>query len=258
MPEDTSDNSEGGVQDQSDHSSATNSNDSLPEVGFVKGEPAAPWPRLLPRFKDIIGLVLLTGGITTGLFTLCAIRDQVNTAMKQTEAVWYSNRPLLKLDAFDPRKDITPILDTVSLSTGERVTDSTRYFALHFTIRNVGNSPATIDTIHYSSVAAGVVVKDTSIYTNIVVTPTDLIAVVSNLAVVKGLKTLFNINFAYYWEQRSAGPPMYFSKHYSVAYKNGAWSVTIIPSETFDEAVKRVTESRPSGVPLRDSGANQE
>lgn len=191
------------------------------------------WPYWIKHYKDFIELVLIAVAVTVAVFTLFSIERQVKTAISQTEAVWYSNRPILTMKSIEAKKDIRPWNKPVWTPSGT-IKDSSLFHSLKVTFQNVGQSPAELDTIRYKMFIQGhlftgfkeistIFMPDQNIRDEI---PTKLST---------GAINYLRIHFTYYREQRKlSAEPLYFQRDYALLFKDSGWEVGLYSSNSFD------------------------
>jgi len=185
------------------------------------------------RFKDIMELVLIAAGVSIGLFTLCSIEDQVETAIKHTEAVWYATRPVLTVKSINYKNDIIPYTKPVNTPSGP-ITDSMLFHQLNITIQNIGPSPAALDTIYYELIGNGQLGSGFNDLSTTVSPDQQIIDKVPTILRTDAQNYL-RIHFHYYWEQREATiHPLSFQREYGFAFNNNSWKVGLYSSDKFD------------------------
>ena len=126
------------------------------------------WLKWIRKYKDAIEIASFIVGVTVALASLWYMQaqldqlvandevasEQTSLLSEQVQAMWYGNRPILRISAFDARKDvirysepwIVGIIDT--LPRADTIHDVSKLYSLHYKIENVGPSPAIIDTIY--------------------------------------------------------------------------------------------------------------
>ena len=171
--------------------------------------------------------MLVAVGLCIGLSTLWSIEKQVETAVEQTEAAWYSMRPILDIEAISPKKDILP-WPSVSDTTPILITDSSMFHRLHLEFKNVGKSPALLDSVHYkwfSNDTGAITAYEVSLM--IVPGGSEIVPVVTLLK--SGGDNYLKVYCDYYWEQRKTiSKPLHFNRNYRFFYEDSTWRSRVI------------------------------
>ncbi|MCH9031018.1 MAG: hypothetical protein IIB00_01980 [candidate division Zixibacteria bacterium] len=203
------------------------------QLSDSKKEEIVPWPRWITRFKDVIGLVLIAGAVTVGWLTLQSIEKQVETAIKQTEAVWNSTRPVLTMKSIVPKKDINPWSKPVRTPDGI-ISDSSLFNSLSITIKNVGQTPAALDTVYYEIISNNKWKSDFNELSTVVAPGQHI---VDRMPTVFGTEAVIylRVHFRYYWEQRElTTQPLNFKREYALEFEDSGWSASLFSSNKFD------------------------
>ncbi len=188
------------------------------------------WIEKYHRSLDLaIKIVGVVAAVAAAIFVLCQI-DQIT---RQTKAIWYSNRPVLRIAPIDPSRDIQPFKGEITRSGGTFF-DSTHYSKLSFTIENVGNTPASVDKIYYELVTRDTVVCHTSSYGDLPSLPKDRAVAPMYLLLPKGETNIFKIEITYNWERPvDVDEKFILEKHFVADYAQESWQLKILSSEQY-------------------------
>jgi len=186
----------------------------------------------LTKFQKI-DIRLKIVGTVLALATLAIFYCQFRGLRDQTKAIWYSNRPALRIHPIEAEKDIRPYTGVVKSPVGS-FSDSTLFSLLTFTIENEGNSPALIDTIYYELARQNTLMSDTVSYCVLPLSPKDVVAETMKLLLRKDRRSIFAITIVYDWEKPVATNEKFRLDKYFIAYHaEDCWHVNILSSEQY-------------------------
>jgi len=188
------------------------------------------WIEKYHRSLDLaIKIVGVAAAVAAAVFVLC----QIHQMRRQTKAIWYANRPALRIHPIDAQKDIQPYGGIVKTPMGS-FSDSTLFFELTTSIENAGNSPALIDTIYYELADQDAVISDTASYCVLPLSPKDVVAETMKLLLRKDKRSIFAITIVYYWEKRADKNDNFrLNKYFIAYYAEDSWHVRILSSAQY-------------------------
>ena len=168
------------------------------------------------KYKDSIDTIVKIIGIGVALTTLILIKCQIDGITKQNKAIWYSNRPILRILPIKPDKDL--MLSTKNVNP---FPDSTSKYELKLTIENVGNTPASFGSVYYEAVHEKVEMSDTVNHDGIILPPKDRLAEIAILRLSINKSTIFKFHISYFWEKSVDRSEIFnYKRYYLVKYLN--------------------------------------
>jgi len=186
----------------------------------------------LTKFQKI-DIKLKIAGVVLALATLAIFYCQFRGLRDQTKAVWYSNRPALRIHPIEAEKDIQPYTGVVKTPV-RSFSDSTLFSLLTFTIENEGNSPALIDAIYYELARENTLMSDTVSYCVLPVSPNDVVAETMKLLLRKDKRSIFAITIVYDWEKPAGMNDKFrLNKYFIAYYAEDSWHVRILSSAQY-------------------------
>jgi len=187
----------------------------------------------IEKYHRSLDLAIKIVGVAAAVVGAVFVLRQIDQITRQTKAIWYANRPVLKIAPIHPSRDIQAFTGEIERSGGTFF-DSTHYSKLSFTIENVGKTPASVDKICYELATRDTIIRDTSSHGDLASLPEDRAVAPMYLLLTKGQTNIFEIRIVYNWEKPVDLDEKFTVKKYFLAdYANRSWQVKILSSEQY-------------------------
>ncbi len=179
--------------------------------------------------KDSIDTIVKITGICVALITLILIKCQIDGISKQNNAIWYSNRPILRILPIKPATDLHLFSQNIV-----PLPDSTLRYVLNLTIENVGYTPASFDTVFYEAVDERGLYSNTDSQEGIILPPEDKIVKSVALYLSIPQSSIFRFNISYSWEKSNDIFDVFnYEKYYVAKYINDSWRIKLLSRKEY-------------------------
>lgn len=202
------------------------------------------WVRWTRHYKDIIEvisipIIVIIGGISLLYmhFQMQQLSDsdtvittQTSLLAKQVEAIWYNNRPILRIRPTDPKKDITEFI----------YHDTAAFHVLHVTVENVGPTPAIIRSVHTQVVYDVGSFADTTTFMDLMLSPTDRQSMELAAPLLLDRENYLKMVVTYSWDRADAPEEKFLvPKYFKIYHRDAMWHIYKLDAEKFNEVAKQ-------------------
>ncbi|MBU1319405.1 MAG: hypothetical protein KKG33_13990 [candidate division Zixibacteria bacterium] len=189
----------------------------------------------IKEHKDVIDIAIKATGLVVAVVTLSLIYSQIKGLREQNLATWFSNRPALRILPLNPASDLNVFGEPSEHSIREDLSD-TLFFKLTYTIGNVGNTPAAIDTAYYEMALPDKVLCDTVSYGRLCLAPSDEIIEAMRILLRRDKECVFKITIAYDWERPIGNRDRFrLEKYYRASFIDNKWRTVLLAAADYED-----------------------
>lgn len=204
----------------------------VPVPGDLLNKQQSEGPSWYEKHHYALDFWIKIAGVLAAVATLIFFYFQLDGLERQNQAVWYSNRPTLRLLPIAPRNDIRPLEGTVQTPAGLSP-NAMGYSQLTIKLENTGISAARLDSISYELVVAHQRI-DSAFYKPFAISPSDVLAEKPKIVLLNDQRNLMRIRVSYGWD-RPDPPSAEFTLEQHLLFESHpyGWSVEYLATNDY-------------------------